>query len=78
MDSKPISILFTTTGVTPLSTAERRHKDEKKKEELDFSNDFLTYNKFMGEVNLHDQRCNKFEPIIRSIKCIWIIFTRII
>ena len=32
----------------------------------------------MGGVDLHDQRCNKIQPIVRSKKWTWIIFMQII
>lgn len=32
----------------------------------------------MGGKDLHDQRCNKIEPVVRSKKWTWIIFIRLI
>lgn len=78
MDSKPVSILSTAAGATPLGPVLRRQKGLKDKREIDFPRAFLIYNKFMGGVDLHDQRCNKIEPIIRSKKWTWIIFIRLI
>ncbi|XP_051168423.1 piggyBac transposable element-derived protein 3-like [Leptopilina boulardi] len=68
MDSKPVSLLSTAAGVTPLGKVKRRQKGKKEKKELDFPNAFMLYNQFMGGVDLHDQRCNAIEPIIRSKK----------
>ncbi|XP_066599933.1 piggyBac transposable element-derived protein 3-like [Prorops nasuta] len=78
MDSKPVSILSTAAGATPIGPVLRRQKSLKDKRELDFPRAFLIYNKFMGGVDLHGQPCNKIEPIIRSKKWTWIIFIRLI
>ncbi|XP_043480289.1 piggyBac transposable element-derived protein 3-like [Leptopilina heterotoma] len=58
MDSKPVSLLSTAAGVTPLGKVKRRQKGKKEKKELDFPNAFMLYNQLMGGVDLHDQRCN--------------------
>lgn len=77
-DSKPVSILSTAAGVTPLTNVKRYNKNTKEKAELPFPNAFTVYNKFMGEVDVHDQYCNRVLPIIRSKKWTWVIFVRII
>ena len=78
MDSKPVPTLSTAAGATPLGPVLRRQKGRKDKRELDFPRAFLIYNKFMRGVDLHDQRCNKIESIIRSKKWTWIRFIRLI
>jgi len=72
VDSKPVSILSTAAGVTPLSTVKRYDKTEKKTN-LQYPNAFTYYNKFMGGVDVHDQYCNRLLPILRSKKWTWII-----
>lgn len=77
-DSKPVSILSTGAGVMPLGIVKRRQKGKKEKQEFEFPRAFLTYNQFMGGVDLHDQRCNKIQPIVRSKKWTWVIFIRML
>lgn len=77
-DSKPVSILSTATGVTPLSIVKRHTEKKKEKRDLLFPNAFCIYNKFMGGVDLHDQRCNSISPNIRSKKWTWVILLRLI
>jgi len=78
VDSKPVSILSTAAGVTPLSNVKRYDKTEKKKNDIQYPNAFTNYNKFMGGVDVHDQHCNRLLPIIRSKKWTWVIFIRMI
>lgn len=78
VDSKPVSFLSTAAGVTPLSTVKRYNKTEKEKTDLQYPNAVISYNKYMGGNDLHDQHCNKLLPIIRSKKWTWVIFLRLI
>ncbi|XP_058799307.1 piggyBac transposable element-derived protein 3-like [Phymastichus coffea] len=78
VDSKPVSILSTAAGVTPLSIVKRFDKEQKQKSDISFPHAFSVYNKFMGGVDIHDQRCNKVVPIVRSKKWTWIILMRMI
>lgn len=77
-DSKPVSILSTAAGVSPLGAVKRYSKTDKQKKEIAFPNAFKNYNQFMGGVDLHDQYCNKVLPIFRSKKWTWNILMRII
>lgn len=78
MDSKPVSILSTAAGVTPLSSMERYSKEHRSKIELPFPNAFSIYNKNMGGVDLHDYHCSMLMPSIRCKKWTWVIFLRLI
>lgn len=78
MDSKPVSILSTRAGVTPLSSVKRIDKETRRKKDLPFPNAFTAYNKFMGGVDIHDQHCNKVLPMFRSKKWTWVILMRIL
>ncbi|XP_058810121.1 piggyBac transposable element-derived protein 3-like [Phymastichus coffea] len=78
VDSKPVSILSTAAGVTPLSIVKRFDKEQKQKSDISFPHAFSVYNKFMGGVDIHDQRCNKVVPIVRLKKWTWIILMRMI
>jgi len=77
IDSKPVSILFTAAGVTPVSHVKCYTKDNKQKDAISFPNAFKVYNTFMGGVDLHDQHCNKLS-IIQSKKWTWIIFMKLV
>ena len=78
MDSKPVSIASTAAGVTPLSISKRYSKEARSKTEIPFPQAFYLYNKFMGGVDVHDGHCNNVLPAIRSKKCIWVVFMRLI
>lgn len=78
MDSKPVSILSSATGVTPLSSMQRYSKDEHKKTETQFPHVVMIYNKYIGGVDVHDYRCNRVMLSIRSKKWTWVILLRII
>ena len=78
MDSKPVSLLSTAAGVTPLSTMRRFSKEQKGKTELPFPNAFMLYNKNMGGIDQHDFFCSNLMPSIRSKKWTWVIFLRFI
>ncbi|GAB1867782.1 PiggyBac transposable element-derived protein 3-like [Camponotus japonicus] len=78
IDSKPVSILSTAAGITPVSNVKRYNKEVKEKVTINFPNAFKIYNKFMGGVDLHDQHCNKLAPIVRSKKWTWVIFIRLL
>lgn len=76
VDSKQVSILSTAAGVTPLSTVNRWSKEHKEKQAIPFPAAFTSYNKFMGGVDTHDQRCNSVAIIVRSKKWTWPILMR--
>lgn len=78
MDSKIVSLLSTTAGVTPLSTARRYSKDEHDKVEISCPNAFKQYNNFMGGVDQHDFYCSNLLPCIRSKKWTWVVLMRIL
>lgn len=78
VDSKPVSILSTAAGITPLSDVQRRSKATKGKASMSFPNAFKVYNSYMGGVDLHDQHCNKLMPIVRSKKWTWVVFMRLL
>ena len=78
MDSKPISILSTASGVTPKSNVSRYDKESRSKITIPFPNAFCIYNKFMGGVDLHDQHANNVRPGIHSKKWTWIIMMRLV
>ena len=48
MDSKPVSILSTVAGVTPLHNVKRYSNENHCKSELPFPAIFSLYNRFMG------------------------------
>lgn len=77
-DSKPVSILSTAAGVSPLGSVERYDREEKARKELPFPNAFRVYNQFMGGVDIHDQYCSRVLPIFRSKKWTWVILMRLI
>ncbi|XP_043271229.1 piggyBac transposable element-derived protein 2-like [Venturia canescens] len=68
VDSKPVSILSTAAGITPVSDVTRYDKNAKEKKTISFPNAFKVYNSFMGGVDLQDQYCHKLIPIVRSKK----------
>lgn len=78
MDSKPVSVLSTAAGVTPLSTVRRYSKNSHSKEEIPFPMAFRLYNMFMGGVDQHDAHCSNLLPGIRAKKWTWSIFCRLI
>lgn len=78
MDSKPVSILSTASGVTPMSNESRYDKESRSKRTIPFPNAFCIYNKFMGGVDLHDQHANQVRPNIHSKKWTWIILIRLV
>lgn len=78
MDSKPVSVLSTAAGVTPMSSVERHSKVSNSKEEIPFPMAFRLYNMFMGDVNQHDAHCSNLLPQIRAKKWTWSIFCRLI
>lgn len=78
MDSKPVSILSTAAGVTPLLSAKRYSSIEKAKIEIPVPQAFHLYNKFMGGVDQHDGHCSNLSPSIRSKKWTWVVFIRLI
>jgi len=57
MDSKPVSVVSTAAGATPLLPSKRYSSQERTKVEIPFPKAFHLYNKFMGEVDLHDGHC---------------------
>lgn len=67
MDSKLVSILSSTVGITPTLHVTRYDKEAKEKVALSFPKVFRAYNSFMGGVDLHDQHCDHLMPIIRVI-----------
>lgn len=78
MDSKPVSVLSTIAGVTPLSSVKRYSKEEKQKIDIPFPKAFTLYNKFMGGVDLYDAHCSNLMPCIRSKKWTWAILMRLV
>lgn len=78
IDSKPVSIVSTAAGVTPLLPSRRYSSEARSKIEIPFPQAFHLYNKFMGGVDLHDGHCNNVLPSIRSKKWTWIVFIRFI
>lgn len=78
IDSKPVSFLSTAAGVTPISTMQRFSQSEQKRVDHGFPHVATVYNKYMGGVDLHDYRCKRVSPSIRSKKWTWVIFLRLI
>ncbi|KAL7290369.1 hypothetical protein TKK_0016062 [Trichogramma kaykai] len=78
VDSKPVSILSTAAGITPLSSMKRYSKEQKNKLDLPFPQAFQFYNNNMGGVDLHDFHCSNAMPSIRSKKWTFVIFERLI
>lgn len=78
MDSKPVSIVSTAAGVTPLLPSRRYDSQTRSKIEIPFPQAFHLYNKFMGGVDLHDGHCSNVLPSIRSKKWTWVVFIRLI
>lgn len=79
MDSSKVSFLSTATGVSPKETLIRRQSlHNKEKIEIEFPYVMVAYNKFMGGVDLHDQRCKKVMPSVQSKKWTYSIFLRIL
>ena len=78
MDSKPVSLLSTAAGVTPLSTVKRFIAAKKAKTDLPFPKAFTLYNKYMGGVDLHDAHCSNLMPRIRAKKWTWPVLLRLI
>ena len=76
--SKPVSIVSTASGVTPLLPLKRYSSQARSKVEIPFPKAFHLYNKFMGGVDLHDGHCNNVLPSIRSKKWTWVVFMRLI
>ena len=68
MDSKPVSILSTAAGVTPLQNVKRYFNENQCKSELPFPAIFSLYNRFMGGVDQHDADCSNLLPCIRAKK----------
>ena len=78
VDSKPVSIVSTASGVTPLLPLKRYSSQARSKVETPFPKAFHLYNKFMGGVDLHDGHCNNVLLRIRSKKWTWVVFMRLI
>ncbi|XP_058798962.1 piggyBac transposable element-derived protein 3-like [Phymastichus coffea] len=78
MDSKPVLILSTAAGVTPLSSAKRYSSIEKEKVDIPVLQAFHLYNQSMGGVDVHDGHCNNLLPSIRLKKWTWMVFVRLI
>ena len=74
VNSKPVSIVSTASGVTPSLPLKRYSSQARSKVELPFH----LYNKFMGGVDLYDGHCNNVLPSIRSKKWTWVVFMRLI
>jgi len=64
MDSKPVSIVSTATGVTPMLNSRRYSSKAKSKIDIPFPQAFHLYNRYMGGVDLHDGHCNNVIPSI--------------
>lgn len=77
-DSKPVSILSTAAGVSPLGSVTRYDKVDKMQKGLSFPHAFTVYNQFMGGIDTHDQHCSRVLPIFRSKKWTWVILMRLI
>ena len=78
VDSKPVSIVSTASGVTPLLPLKRYSSQVRSKVEIPFPKAFHLYNKFMGGVDLHDGHCNNVLSSIRSKNWTWVVFMRLI
>lgn len=78
MDSKPVSIISTAAGVSPLASMQRYSKAENQKVKLPFPSAFSIYNKYMGGVDQHDFHCSMLKPSIRAKKWTWVILLRLI
>ena len=78
MGSKPVSILSRALGVTPRISMEGFDKTAKGRVPIQFPRAFKTYNKFMGEVDLHDQYCSDMRTNIGSKKWSWVALCRLI
>lgn len=78
MDSKPVSVLSTAAGVTPMSTVKRYSKEAKTKNNIPFPRVFSQYNRYMGGVDLHDGHCSNLMPCIKAKRWTWSIFLRLI
>ena len=78
MDSKPVSMLSTAAGVTPLFEVQRFSFDEMKKVNILFPRAFKLYNLFMGVIDLHDLHCSNLMSFIRAKKWTWPMFLRFI
>lgn len=78
MDSKPVSIVSTAAGVTPLLPSKRYSSQQRKKVEILFPKAVRVYNNFMGGNDVHDGHCNNLLPSIRSKKWTWVVFIRLI
>ena len=68
VDSKPVPIISTASGVTHLLPFKRYSSQTRSKVEIPFPKAFHLFNKFMGGVDLHDGHCNNVLPSIRSKK----------
>lgn len=78
IDSKEVSILSTAAGASPIKPVKRYSKTDHERKEIGFPFAFSLYNKYMGGVDVHDFRCKKVSPSIRSRKWTYAIFVRII
>lgn len=78
IDSKPVSLLSTAAGVSPMMSVKRYSSNGKNRIEYQFPFAFSIYNKFMGGVDVHDYRCKRVSMSINSKKWTWAIATRIL
>ena len=78
IDFKEVSILLTAAGASLIKPVKRYSKTEPERKEIGFAFAFPLYNKYMGGVDVHDFRCKKVSPSIRSRKLTCAIFVRII
>ena len=78
VDSKPVSIVSTPSGVTSLLPLKRYSSQARSKVEIPFPKTFRLYNKFMGGVDLHDGHCNNVLPSNRLKKWTWVVSMRLI
>ena len=65
VDSKPVSIASTASGVTSVLPLKRYSSQARSKVEIPCPKAFHLYNKFVGRSHLHDGDCNNVFPSIR-------------
>ena len=74
-DNKPVIVLSTNEGVTPMAKTQRCNRSQKRKSEVLQPKMIKSYNQHMGGVDLMDRFLSDYRPKIRAKKWWFLFFT---